>query len=169
MLRETSEDIQRQTAYVANERANLTTLAGAIKNGEEVIKAGESVSKSDLGDDYDQLVEEGVVSDSKPNPTNDPVVGAMLPVDEREGLAAIEVRDRFGERRRVDHDQFRERQVTRARAGEDREVTRFDHPAASAMPLSAAASLFVSAEDVRLVATTPSDGQRRLGSRRYSS
>jgi hypothetical protein len=34
MLRETSEDIQRQTAYVANERANLTTLAGAIKNGE---------------------------------------------------------------------------------------------------------------------------------------
>lgn len=34
LLRETSEDIQRQTAYVANERANLTTLAGAIKNGE---------------------------------------------------------------------------------------------------------------------------------------
>ncbi len=26
--------MQRQTAYVANERANLTTLAGAIKNGE---------------------------------------------------------------------------------------------------------------------------------------
>jgi len=34
LLRETSEDIQRQTAYVANERANLTTLAGAIKAGE---------------------------------------------------------------------------------------------------------------------------------------
>jgi hypothetical protein len=34
LLRETSEDIQRQTAYVANERANLTTLAGAIKSGE---------------------------------------------------------------------------------------------------------------------------------------
>lgn len=34
LLRETSEDIQRQTAYVANERANLTTLSGAIKNGE---------------------------------------------------------------------------------------------------------------------------------------
>ncbi len=34
LLRETSEDIQRQTAYAANERANLTTLAGAIKNGE---------------------------------------------------------------------------------------------------------------------------------------
>lgn len=34
LLRETSEDIQRQTAYVANERANLTTLSGAIKAGE---------------------------------------------------------------------------------------------------------------------------------------
>jgi hypothetical protein len=34
LLREVSEDVQRQTAYVANERANLTTLAGAIKNGE---------------------------------------------------------------------------------------------------------------------------------------
>jgi hypothetical protein len=34
LLREVSEDVQRQTAYVANERANLTTLASAIKNGE---------------------------------------------------------------------------------------------------------------------------------------
>jgi hypothetical protein len=34
LLRAASEDTQRQTAYVANERANLTTLAGAIKNGE---------------------------------------------------------------------------------------------------------------------------------------
>ncbi len=34
LLKEVSDDIQRQTAYVANERANLTTLAAAIKNGE---------------------------------------------------------------------------------------------------------------------------------------
>ena len=34
LLKEVSDDIQRQTAYVANERANLTTLASAIKNGE---------------------------------------------------------------------------------------------------------------------------------------
>ena len=34
LLSEVSADIQRQTAYVANERANLTTLASAIKNGE---------------------------------------------------------------------------------------------------------------------------------------
>jgi hypothetical protein len=34
LLTEASADIQRQTAYVANERANLTTLASAIKNGE---------------------------------------------------------------------------------------------------------------------------------------
>ncbi|HEY1706804.1 MAG TPA: hypothetical protein VGG10_00960 [Rhizomicrobium sp.] len=34
LLREASQDIQRQTAYVANERANLTTLSGAIKEGE---------------------------------------------------------------------------------------------------------------------------------------
>lgn len=34
LLREVSDTVQRQTAYVANERANLTTLAGAIKNGE---------------------------------------------------------------------------------------------------------------------------------------
>lgn len=34
LLRSTSEDTQRQTAYAANERANLTTLAAAIKNGE---------------------------------------------------------------------------------------------------------------------------------------
>jgi len=34
LLRASSEDTQRQTAYVANERANLTTLASAIKNGE---------------------------------------------------------------------------------------------------------------------------------------
>jgi len=34
LLREVSQDVQRQTAYVANERANLTTLSGAIKNGE---------------------------------------------------------------------------------------------------------------------------------------
>ena len=34
LLSEVSDDVQRQTAYVANERANLTTLASAIKNGE---------------------------------------------------------------------------------------------------------------------------------------
>ena len=34
LLKEVSDDMQRQTAYVANERANLTTLAAAIKNGE---------------------------------------------------------------------------------------------------------------------------------------
>jgi hypothetical protein len=34
LLRNVSEDVQRQTAYTANERANLTALAGAIKNGE---------------------------------------------------------------------------------------------------------------------------------------
>ncbi|MDE1939654.1 MAG: hypothetical protein KGI68_11575 [Alphaproteobacteria bacterium] len=34
LLTEVSGDIQRQTAYVANERANLTVLASAIKNGE---------------------------------------------------------------------------------------------------------------------------------------
>jgi hypothetical protein len=34
LLREVSQDIQRQTSYVANERANLTTLSGAIKEGE---------------------------------------------------------------------------------------------------------------------------------------
>jgi hypothetical protein len=34
LLRAASDDTQRQTAYAANERANLTTLAAAIKNGE---------------------------------------------------------------------------------------------------------------------------------------
>ncbi|HEX4533571.1 MAG TPA: hypothetical protein VH000_05015, partial [Rhizomicrobium sp.] len=34
LLKEVSDNIQRQTAYVANERANLTTLADSIKNGE---------------------------------------------------------------------------------------------------------------------------------------
>ena len=34
LLTEVSDNVQRQTAYVANERANLTTLASAIKNGE---------------------------------------------------------------------------------------------------------------------------------------
>jgi len=34
LLKETSDAIQRQTAYLANERANLTTLAGAIKTGD---------------------------------------------------------------------------------------------------------------------------------------
>ncbi|HXL99710.1 MAG TPA: hypothetical protein VN932_07245 [Rhizomicrobium sp.] len=34
LMMEASDDIQRQTSYVANERANLTTLASAIKNGE---------------------------------------------------------------------------------------------------------------------------------------
>jgi hypothetical protein len=34
LLKAVSADVQRQTAYVANERANLTTLAGSIKNGE---------------------------------------------------------------------------------------------------------------------------------------
>jgi hypothetical protein len=34
LLSEVSDGIQRQTAYVATERANLTTLASAIKNGD---------------------------------------------------------------------------------------------------------------------------------------
>jgi hypothetical protein len=34
LLSEVSDDVQRQTTYVANERANLTVLASAIKNGE---------------------------------------------------------------------------------------------------------------------------------------
>lgn len=34
LLNELSEDISRQTAYVGNERANLTTLSLSIKNGE---------------------------------------------------------------------------------------------------------------------------------------
>lgn len=34
LLKEVSDDVQRQTTYVANERANLTTLASAIKSGE---------------------------------------------------------------------------------------------------------------------------------------
>ncbi len=34
LLKEVSDDIQRQTAYVGNERGNLSTLASAIKNGE---------------------------------------------------------------------------------------------------------------------------------------
>lgn len=34
LMMEASDDVQRQTSYVANERANLTTLASAIKNGE---------------------------------------------------------------------------------------------------------------------------------------
>ena len=34
LLRETSDGIQRQTAYLATERANLTTLAAAIKSGD---------------------------------------------------------------------------------------------------------------------------------------
>ncbi len=34
LLKSVSDDVQRQTAYVASERANLTTLGSAIKNGE---------------------------------------------------------------------------------------------------------------------------------------
>jgi hypothetical protein len=34
LLRDVSDNVRRQTTYVANERANLTALAGAIKNGE---------------------------------------------------------------------------------------------------------------------------------------
>jgi hypothetical protein len=34
LLKEVSDAIQRQTAYIASERANLTTLAAAIKNGD---------------------------------------------------------------------------------------------------------------------------------------
>lgn len=34
MLAEINEDVARQTAYIGNERANLTTLSMAIKNGE---------------------------------------------------------------------------------------------------------------------------------------
>ena len=39
LLSEISDDVQRQTAYVANERGNLTTLASAIKNGELAMAA----------------------------------------------------------------------------------------------------------------------------------
>ncbi len=34
LLNELSEDVSRQTAYVGNERGNLTTLSLAVKNGE---------------------------------------------------------------------------------------------------------------------------------------
>jgi hypothetical protein len=34
LLREISDNVQRQTAYAANERANLTVLGNAIRNGE---------------------------------------------------------------------------------------------------------------------------------------
>jgi hypothetical protein len=34
VMMQVSDDVQRQTSFVANERANLTTLASAIKNGE---------------------------------------------------------------------------------------------------------------------------------------
>ena len=34
LLNELSEDVSRQTAYVGNERRNLTTLSLAVKNGE---------------------------------------------------------------------------------------------------------------------------------------
>jgi hypothetical protein len=34
LLKEVSDNVQRQTAYVANERANLTSLAASIKSGE---------------------------------------------------------------------------------------------------------------------------------------
>jgi hypothetical protein len=34
LLKEVSDDVQRQTAYVANERGNLSVLANAIKSGE---------------------------------------------------------------------------------------------------------------------------------------
>jgi hypothetical protein len=34
LMMDVADDVQRQTSYVANERANLTTLAAAIKNGE---------------------------------------------------------------------------------------------------------------------------------------
>jgi hypothetical protein len=34
LVKEVSDDVQRQTAYAANERSNLTVLANAIKNGE---------------------------------------------------------------------------------------------------------------------------------------
>jgi hypothetical protein len=34
LLREVSDNVQRQTAYAANERSNLTVLANAIKSGE---------------------------------------------------------------------------------------------------------------------------------------
>src|SRR5260221_14599029 len=34
LLKEAADAIQRQTAYLANERGNLTTLAAAIKSGD---------------------------------------------------------------------------------------------------------------------------------------
>src|SRR5581483_10292477 len=34
LLKEISDDVQRQTSYAANERSNLTQLSSAIKNGE---------------------------------------------------------------------------------------------------------------------------------------
>ena len=57
LLRSTAEDTQRQTAYAALERANLTTLAAAIRNGElygsdlgspAVASAGGPISASTL-------------------------------------------------------------------------------------------------------------------------
>lgn len=44
LLGEVNEDVARQTAYVANERSNLTTLAAAIKNGE--LHGGSLISRA---------------------------------------------------------------------------------------------------------------------------
>ena len=56
LLSEVSDGIQRQTAYIATERANLTTLAAAIKNGDfygggltGALGAGSSVQMASAG------------------------------------------------------------------------------------------------------------------------
>ncbi len=48
LLREVSDAVQRQTAYVGAERANLTTLAASIKNG-ELYGGGSTASLGTLG------------------------------------------------------------------------------------------------------------------------
>ena len=44
LLKEVSDDVQRQTAYVANERAGLTMLASSIKNGELWLAASPGIA-----------------------------------------------------------------------------------------------------------------------------
>jgi hypothetical protein len=43
VLKDVSDDLQRQTTYVGNERANLTALANSIKNGELYSGGGASL------------------------------------------------------------------------------------------------------------------------------
>jgi prefoldin subunit 5 len=48
LLKEVSDNVQRSTAYAATERANLTTLAASIKNG-ELYGGGLGVSSNAIG------------------------------------------------------------------------------------------------------------------------